>query len=181
MHSRCNKHMIWQCSWCDAQVLVTVTPGVLHGGYPSPTSPRSLNWFWNNRFKGPRHLLLSSSSGFETLQFCWVHPLGVAPELWFDFEIINSKVFILCFRIQHSVLKFCDSVGCTPELWFDFETINSNVFILCFRIQHLSLKFCDFVGCTEGAPNGCSPIALICCWNDQLKGLHLVLFFKIVF
>jgi hypothetical protein len=29
MHSRCNKHMICQCSWCDAQVLVTVKPGVL--------------------------------------------------------------------------------------------------------------------------------------------------------
>jgi hypothetical protein len=29
MHSRCNKHMIWQCLWCYAQILVTVTPGVL--------------------------------------------------------------------------------------------------------------------------------------------------------
>ena len=25
-----------------------------------------------------------------------VHPMGVAPELWVDFKIINPKVFILC-------------------------------------------------------------------------------------
>jgi hypothetical protein len=30
MHSRCVKHMQCQCLWCHAQVLVTVTPGVLH-------------------------------------------------------------------------------------------------------------------------------------------------------
>jgi hypothetical protein len=30
MHSRCNKHMKCQCTWCYAQVLVPVTPGVLH-------------------------------------------------------------------------------------------------------------------------------------------------------
>jgi hypothetical protein len=30
MHSRCVKHMQCQCLWCYAQVLVTVTPGVLH-------------------------------------------------------------------------------------------------------------------------------------------------------
>jgi hypothetical protein len=29
MHSRCVKHMQCQCLWCHAQVLVTVTPGVL--------------------------------------------------------------------------------------------------------------------------------------------------------
>jgi hypothetical protein len=29
MHSRCVKHMKCWCSWCYAQVLVTVTPGVL--------------------------------------------------------------------------------------------------------------------------------------------------------
>jgi hypothetical protein len=29
MHSRSNKHMECQCLWCYAQVLVTVTPGVL--------------------------------------------------------------------------------------------------------------------------------------------------------
>jgi hypothetical protein len=30
MHSRCVKHMQCQCLWCHAQVLVAVTPGVLH-------------------------------------------------------------------------------------------------------------------------------------------------------
>jgi hypothetical protein len=30
MNSRCIKHMQCQCLWCHAQVLVTVTPGVLH-------------------------------------------------------------------------------------------------------------------------------------------------------
>ena len=30
MHSRCNKHMKCQGTWCYAQVLVLVTPGVLH-------------------------------------------------------------------------------------------------------------------------------------------------------
>jgi hypothetical protein len=30
MHSKCNNHMIWQCLWCYDQVLVAVTPGVLH-------------------------------------------------------------------------------------------------------------------------------------------------------
>jgi hypothetical protein len=29
MHSRCVNHMQCQCLWCHAQVLVTVTPGVL--------------------------------------------------------------------------------------------------------------------------------------------------------
>jgi hypothetical protein len=29
MHSRCNKHMVCQCLWCYAKVLVAVTPGVL--------------------------------------------------------------------------------------------------------------------------------------------------------
>jgi hypothetical protein len=33
MHSRCVKHMQCQCSWCHAQVLVIVTPGVLHGDH----------------------------------------------------------------------------------------------------------------------------------------------------
>jgi hypothetical protein len=42
-----------------------------------------------------------------------VNPLGVAPELWVDFEIFNSKVFLLCFRNQHSSSRFCESVGCT--------------------------------------------------------------------
>jgi hypothetical protein len=28
-----------------------------------------------------------------------VHPMGVAPELCVDFEIINSKVFVACFRV----------------------------------------------------------------------------------
>jgi hypothetical protein len=30
MYSRCIKHMQCQCLWCHAQVLVIVTPGVLH-------------------------------------------------------------------------------------------------------------------------------------------------------
>jgi hypothetical protein len=48
MHSRCDKHMICQCLWCYAQVLVTVTPGVLHPRWQAapayqPVSPaRSL-------------------------------------------------------------------------------------------------------------------------------------------
>jgi hypothetical protein len=33
MHSKCDKHMKCQCLWCYAQVLVTVTPGVLQQRY----------------------------------------------------------------------------------------------------------------------------------------------------
>jgi hypothetical protein len=42
MHSRCVKHMQCQCLWCHAQVLVTVTPGVLHG-VPSGVTANSAN------------------------------------------------------------------------------------------------------------------------------------------
>jgi hypothetical protein len=39
MHSRCDKHMKCQCLWCYAQVLVTVTLGVLQLG-PNDTLPK---------------------------------------------------------------------------------------------------------------------------------------------
>jgi hypothetical protein len=36
-----------------------------------------------------------------------VHPMGVAPELWFDFEIINSKVFTaLLFKMIFRVARW---------------------------------------------------------------------------
>jgi hypothetical protein len=41
MLSRCIKHMQCQCLWCHAQVLVTVTPGVLHcWSHKCPRVPR---------------------------------------------------------------------------------------------------------------------------------------------
>jgi hypothetical protein len=36
-------------------------------GYLSPTSPQSLSWFWNNRFKGSWSLLMGSSYDLKRL------------------------------------------------------------------------------------------------------------------
>jgi hypothetical protein len=56
MHSRCNKHMVCQCSWCDAQVLVKVTPGVLHyfrqQAWAAENKP-VFGGYWHSRRKLP--------------------------------------------------------------------------------------------------------------------------------
>jgi hypothetical protein len=41
MHSRCNKHMQCRCLWCHAQILVIVTPEVLHAPYDRQLHQRS--------------------------------------------------------------------------------------------------------------------------------------------
>jgi hypothetical protein len=49
MHSRCVKHMQCQCSWCHAQVLVIVTPGVLHDSWNLADRIKGL---WQPVYKG---------------------------------------------------------------------------------------------------------------------------------
>jgi hypothetical protein len=44
MHSRCDKHMICQFLWCHAQVLVAVTPGVLHLRHAAGPDNGELHW-----------------------------------------------------------------------------------------------------------------------------------------
>jgi hypothetical protein len=90
-----------------------------------------------------------------------------APNLWVDFEIIDSLVPGSCLWAHRLFWDVYNSVGCSPDLWVDFEIINTKVFILCFRIQHSASKFCESVGC--------SPRAVSWFWNNQHKGLHLML------
>jgi hypothetical protein len=84
------------------------------GGYPSPTSPRSLGWFWNNRPKDPRsslrsliltrnaleislpgHYFWTLSDPVKTIFYCLVSLLFL--EIW-------CSVSGSCFRGQHFAL-----------------------------------------------------------------------------
>jgi hypothetical protein len=46
MHSRCDKHMICWCSWWYAQILVVVTPGVLHAPCTTTEHPSRWSSYW---------------------------------------------------------------------------------------------------------------------------------------
>jgi hypothetical protein len=84
------------------------------GGYPSPTSPQSLGWFWNNRPKDPRsslqsliltrnaseislpgHYFWTLSNPVKTIFHCLLLLLFL--EIW-------CSVSGSCFRGQHFVL-----------------------------------------------------------------------------
>jgi hypothetical protein len=89
--------------------------GVFHpfggpGGYSSPTSPRSLGWFWNNRPKDPRSSLQFFYFDKECLENKSVEPLLLNSE-WSDENdlllsssaiIPQNSVFCLGFMLWRS-------------------------------------------------------------------------------
>jgi hypothetical protein len=95
-----------------------------------------------------------------------------APNLWVDFEIIDSKVSGPCLWAHRMSGNVCNSVGVhplgvAPELWVDFEIINSKVFILCFWNQHLAPKYLS-VFWTREDPQPTSEFDVACPCLDGL-------------
>jgi hypothetical protein len=90
MHSRCDKHMICPCLRCYAQVLVTVTPGVLHLRIeepplsrrrirePPPSLGRITELPPSHRWIGKRRCCASRSGNHHR---CASHQGAIAPRL----------------------------------------------------------------------------------------------------
>jgi hypothetical protein len=107
------------------------------GGYLSPTSPRSLGWFWDNRPKDPRSSLRSSfmtrnafravwKTRFLTVSFCFDHSktgaLSHARALEISISYCWTLSLIGCTRGAPN--------GCSPRASSGFlKIIHSMVFI----------------------------------------------------
>jgi hypothetical protein len=105
------------------------------GEYLSPTSPRSLGWFWNNRPKNPRSSLQSLILTRNALEislsghYFWILSDPVKNDLLLSSSAITPRNLVFCpkFMLQRSAF-----------------------------LHYRTLKF---IGYTEGAPNGCNPRA----------------------
>jgi hypothetical protein len=125
----------WPCGLLGPRASREVSyPSGGPGGYSSPTSPRSLGWFWNNRPKDPRSSLQSLILTRNALE------ISLSGHYFWTLSDLVKTIFyciLLLLFLEFGVLS---------------QAYASEVSILHCRTS-------KFIGCTEGAPNGCSPRA----------------------
>jgi hypothetical protein len=111
------------------------------GGYLSPTSPRSLGWFWNNRSKDPKSSLRSL---FVTGSTFWVIPVSFCfycSKFGVLSQALASEVSISYCRTSNFIGRTNGAPnGCSPRASSGFlKIIHSKVFTLSIIRNHFHL------------------------------------------